>query len=168
MGTRTKRYQGGAIISFIIVAIIIAALLVGGLVWLRHRSSVAREGQIATQSEGSKAPTGVTKEGRDTQNNTKKNTNDFPASSSNSSQSEKKTDSTRSESSTATKPGETTTKPAQDEATSQTNQSTPGSLPQTGPAELIAPAVILGLIAYVVTRYAMSRRGLVRAVTAVS
>lgn len=40
---RVKRYQGGSILTFIVVAVVVAALLIGGVLWLRQRGEVARE-----------------------------------------------------------------------------------------------------------------------------
>ena len=134
----TKRYQGGAVISFIIVAVIITAMLVGGLVWLRHRGGTERAAQVATQTDGSKAPAGVTKEKHDTQGD-KKSTGDFSAGSSSVSQKE------------GTMPG------------NAKSQSVPDDLPQTGPTESIIAIVILSLVVYTAARYAMSRRELAQA-----
>ena len=39
----TKRYQGGSILTFVLVAVVVAALLVGSVIWLRQRGEAARQ-----------------------------------------------------------------------------------------------------------------------------
>ena len=50
MSGRTTRYQGGSIVSFIIIAVIVTAALGVGLYALRQRSEQARIGFVAPNS----------------------------------------------------------------------------------------------------------------------
>lgn len=45
---RVNRYQGGSILTFIVVAVVVAALLIGGVFWLRQRGEIAREAAKVT------------------------------------------------------------------------------------------------------------------------
>ena len=140
---KQARYQGGSIISFIIVTLLIAALLIGGVVWLRQRGEMARQeaSEIAAeQGEGTTPP-----QEEETQNETQ--TGSGSGSTSTSSGSETGSQEGTSGTSSTGESGSTTGTP-----------SSPTHLPETGPAEAAMTLIVLALVSYTATRYAMSRR----------
>ncbi|GEM_PF-1370032 len=162
MGARARSYQGGAIFSFIIITVVVAALLVGGIFWLRHRGVAVREAQVASgsaaQSEGTKAPEGVSPDN----DNSEGRSGNTPVESSDASRGGEKDDASVSSSSRSTAESKSDTAPAKEKATNTTRQ--PQDLPETGPGDTAAIAGILGLVAYMTTRYIVSRRELSRGV----
>lgn len=149
MGTRTAQYQGGSIISFIIVTIVIAALLVGGVALLRHRGEVARQAQVADspQEQAEETPKDEAAERADADK-----TQSVAAS-------------TDTSNSTAAEESETATSGASDTDTASTAgrdtaeaQGTPDVLPETGPAETAAAFIGIGAVTYAAAQYVRSRR----------
>lgn len=155
MGTRAKRYQGGAIISFIVVTVVIAALLVGGIFWLRQRSETARQGgDVATNQQdqdGGEADDGL-----------------FPASNSDS---ESNDASRRSDNDTSRNESDSSGSGAAGQDSGGNGQSSqPGAssstdtteeLPETGPAETVGMLLAIGALSYAGVRYVTSRRDLI-------
>lgn len=137
MGVRKANYQGGSTILFIILTIAMAALLVGGVTWLRHRGEVARQTSVAQQEVSGTAPDEV--------------------------QGEQGGDETDLLSTPTTgQAGE-----GADEATSADTTGQDGTrdsdvaveqLPQSGPSEAIASVVAVAALSYVGAQYFSSRR----------
>lgn len=158
--TQAKRYQGGSIISFIIVTIVIAALLIGGVVWMRHRGTVAREQstEVATQQNGQDASEngseGANGEGGE-------NSDDlYPAGRGDSDESTEGSGAGSSSVQGGATPEQT--QQADNDAAGSTSQ--PAQLPATGPAEAITSLVALAALTYVAARYFAVRRELARAI----
>ena len=143
-----KRYQGGAIISFIIVTVVLAALVIGGVFWLRQRGEVARQStDPATQHDGAVPPEGVASQEQAREEREQKTTSSEASSQS---QSEE-----RSQSSGRSRPAESTggDSSARNEAK---------ELPETGSAHIFIAMIALGCITYTTVQYVMSRRALTR------
>lgn len=137
MTKQTTRYQGGSIVSFIVVAILIAVVLGGGLYVLRQRNEQARNQSSAPISAPTEST--VSKEGA--------SSTPAPGQPGHSSSTNEK-DAT---------PKNTTTENATSGATA--NQT--GVLPTTGPEDvLIIP--IVAVIVYAAVAYAGSKRQLLR------
>ena len=146
MSGRTTRYQGGSIVSFIIIAVIVMAALGVGLYALRQRSEQARIGSTISRDVPSELPGASSK---DTQNAT--DTETFPSSTKGEASNDKDKKATADSSST--------------EATTHSSESSSSSsvaaLPETGPEQaLIIPA--LAVVVYAVVAYAGSTRSLAR------
>ena len=138
MTKRTTRYQGGSIVSFIIVAILIAVVLGGGLYMLRQRNEQARN--------QSNAPISIPNE--PTVSKEDAHPTPAPSQSGNSS-------------STTEKENTATENTARDNAASGNGVTQGGTLPTAGPADaLIIP--IIAVIVYAVVAYAGSKRQLLR------
>lgn len=146
MSGRTTRYQGGSIVSFIIIAVIVTAALGVGLYALRQRSEQARIGSTASQDVPSELPGASSK---DTQNAT--DTETFPSSTKDEANNSKDKEATAGSSNT-----EATTRPGESSSSSSV-----AALPETGPEQvLIIP--VLAVVAYAVVAYAGSTRSLAR------
>lgn len=142
--TRTGQYKGGSIISFVIVTVAIAALLIGGIIWLRHRGDTVRQQQASdiAARQDDKTTTG--------------NTSETPVPTNQSG------DKKQSEQQGAT---DVTSTPRQDSQRTQNEggtTATPTTLPETGPAEAIMAMIIVGVLSYTTARYAVSKRELSR------
>ena len=145
--TRTGQYKGGSIISFIIVTIAIAALLIGGIMWLRHRGDVARQQQaneVAVQ-QGEKA-----------NESPAANTSETPVPTNQTS------DKKQSQESGATDVTSTSRNSSQAKNNSGDTAATPTTLPETGPIEVGMAMVVIGILSYTTARYAVSKRELSR------
>lgn len=146
MSGRTTRYQGGSIVSFIIIAVIVTAALGVGLYALRQRSEQTRIGSTASQDVPSELPGTSSK---DTQNAT--DTETFPSSTKDEASNSKDKEATAGSSNT-----EATTRPSESSSSSSV-----AALPETGPEQvLIIP--VLAVVAYAVVAYAGSTRSLAR------
>lgn len=131
---RGTHYQGGSIFSFVVVVVLAAALLIGGAVWLRHRSDAARQATVDIAMDGASTDEKDEKTS-DSEKSTKKTDSD------------KKKDSDKSSTSTST-------------ASSSASESAADSseLPRSGPKENIAALIGLAATTYAVVRYSQSRR----------
>jgi FtsZ-interacting cell division protein ZipA len=130
---KVARYQGGSIVSFIIISVLIVAVLAVGLFVLRQRGSqVASEpaGQVATNEAATKDAA------------------------KDDSKSESSKDSAN-DSSTSASGGSTIAKP--DDTSAAQHEAGAGST--TGPEQLLAIPV-LGVLTYVVALYVSSRKTL--------
>ena len=146
MAGHTARYQGGSIVSFIIIAVIVTAALGVGLYALRQRSEQTRIGSTASQDVPSELPGTSSK---DTQNAT--DTETFPSSTKDEASNSKDKEATAGSSNT-----EATTRPSESSSSSSV-----AALPETGPEQvLIIP--VLAVVAYAVVAYAGSTRSLAR------
>lgn len=156
MKARTKRYQGGAIISFIVVTIVITAVLVGGIVWLRQRSETARQNEVATNEQELIGEDLGNESTSTSKSDTEKND-------------QKRRQSSASDSKSATEQksdvSSTTRGDDREQSSRSSVEHTPSStdsLPETGPAETAGVLVALGALAYAGTHYVTSRRSLAR------
>lgn len=146
MSGRTARYQGGSIVSFVIIAVLITAAVGVGLYVLRQRSEQSRVGSAAHQDAPTELP------GSTVANNDKKDeagSETFPSSAKKEADTTKKTD--------------TTTSSNTDNAarSSEAASSSAAALPETGPEQLLIIPV-LAVVTYGVTAYAGSSRTLAR------
>ena len=146
MSGHTARYQGGSIVSFIIIAVIVTAALGVGLYALRQRSEQARISPVASQDVPSELPGASSK---DAQNTT--DTETFPSSTKDEASNSKDKEVTAGSSST-----ETTTRPSE---SSSSSSSSVAVLPETGPEQLLAIPV-LAVVVYMVVAYVGSMRSL--------
>lgn len=169
MGIQKTQYQGGSIVSFIIVTVLLAAVLVGGVVWLRQRGEVARQSdQTETSQEESMAD--------DQANKTEE--------SSRSGDDKPREGSEDSDSTPAELPGASSNDESDDDgsvavgstdsddedsngdgAVSGSGSTVPGQLPETGPAEVAIAAMAAVALAYTSVRYIQSRRDLAQVVS---
>ncbi len=177
MGVQTKRYQGGSIVTFIIVTIALAALLIGGVSWLRHRGNVARlqktdtalqadkgdESDAKQQAQSGDKEDAAAQEGAAQQNTDKKDVdkkNDFPAEtaagaaagSSDKKSDDKKADKKQDAAASAQQGSGATTTVAQASA----------NLPQTGSADAAIAVIAVGAMTYAAASYVTSRGRLAR------
>jgi cytoskeletal protein RodZ len=136
-------YQGGSIVSFVIITVVVAALLVGGLIWLRHRGVAANEPTptLTAQKEGAVSSNKPEKSG---------GTEDSKGLAE------------------GTAGSQASSQPSADAASTKENSSSPSdmtvsALPETGAAEVLAGAVSVVVLSYTVARYVVSRRALTRA-----
>lgn len=151
MSVRTARYQGGSIVSFIIIAVLITAAVGIGLHVLRQRSEQLRIGQATSQDMPPELP------GSATTDNDKKNATDaenFPSSTKDSVD-EEKTAGTSSTTDTKGASSNGSTSPSSTTSPSAT------ALPETGPEQLLIIPVLAAVV-YVATAYAGSSRTLAR------
>lgn len=130
-----KQYQGGSILTFVIIAVAIAALLIGGVVWLRQRGDAARQ-QNTTQDVAREIP--AKQEESNTNKEAKKETG----------------------SNTATQSAI-----ANEDKQSADTSAQPTHLPETGPAELLLSILGLSAMTYIAARYTVSRNELARALS---
>lgn len=121
--------QGGSILSFIIIGVVLVLLLVGGAYFVRQKTQSPSGNAPVTTSPQTKAPAAS-----DNKNTSDKNGAASPDSSSKQ----------------AVSP-DTTDKSAASGGSSN-------HLPQTGPTETFSALVVLGLVSGVVTAYIRSRR----------
>lgn len=141
--TQLQQHKGGSIVSFIIVTVAIALLLVGGVAWLRHRSEVARQAEMTAQEDvAAPADTDEATSGQGSANGDQSRE-------------------TQEEAANDSEPGGSTDENAESSAAQQ-GASEPASLPESGPTELAASVIAITATTYVVTRYLSSRRELSR------
>jgi cobalamin biosynthesis Mg chelatase CobN len=153
MAGRTVRYQGGSIVPFIIIAVIITAALGIGLYVLRQRSEQARSSSTTSQNIPPELPGAPTEEKKDATKNAT-DTETFPSSS------KKDTTSTDNKAQTKDKtPESATNSGSRNEST--TSSPATAALPETGPEQLLVIPV-LAVVAYVAVAYAGSSRTLAR------
>jgi cytoskeletal protein RodZ len=120
--------QGGSVLGFVVVAIIMAGLLVGGVFLVRQLTAVPQETLQPTEAAQDKSDS--------TQTDNKQSEND------------KKTE----ESTGSSQP------PAGHHDTSTDTPAQPASeLPRTGPASLLGSTVMLAVLSVLVVSYARSR-----------
>lgn len=168
MGIQKTQYQGGSIVSFIIVTVLLAAVLVGGVIWLRQRGEVARQ---SDQTESSQEESATDDQANKTEESSK------------SGDDKSKEDSEDSDSTPAELPGASSEDESDDDGSvavgstgdddkdgtngeSRGSGSTvPGQLPETGPAEVVIAAMATVALAYTSVRYVQSRRDLAQAVS---
>lgn len=121
--------EGGSVLSFAVVGVILAILMVGGVVAVRQQSISSRKpaptSQKVAQTDKNKTPAPTTPSSNDTSKNQGQ---------------------TSPNGSTSTPPPATTTAPAGKE------------LPHTGPVETITTLVALGLLTGSLVAYLQSRR----------
>ncbi len=161
------RYQGGSLLGYVAVAILLAGLLVGGLYWVqRYNQSSTDTGIVASNDD-------------ETNNNDEKNTSDSndtattetnKETNSSSGSNSDEADSTNS-GATSSDDEDTTADENTSAATDQADGDTSAvdsteadadvaSLPETGPAETLAQTVAVGLVAFSAASYIKSRRTL--------
>lgn len=126
--------QGGSILNFIIVGVVLALLVVGGAYFIRQKTRVAPE-QVPAP-----APTTVTPPETDHSKDSD-STNKQPVPSTGS---EKKQPSSRQQST-----------PAASDKSAKTKE-----LPHTGPVQSLSTILGLGVLSYVAVAYVRSRRAL--------
>lgn len=156
MAGRTARYQGGSIVSFIIIAVIVTAALGIGLYVLRQRSEQSRISSTTSQdvpAELPGAPDDEADEGAPA-DDTDTDTETLPAYSQDETAQESADDQGTATGTTAT--GGTT-------PTSEPTGSSPTvtTLPETGSEQLLIVPV-LGAVVYMAAAYAGSSRALSR------
>ena len=134
---RTK--QGGSVLSFIIVGVVLLAALAGGVYWYRHAFVPHTSPEVATN------PASPSESSDSTKNN-------------NSSQSSDQLKS-RSSDSSNTSTNSAPSQPAPAQPTAPTPQSS-SQLPKTGPADTIGAMLILGVLTAATAAYSQSRRAL--------
>ena len=152
---RNRRYEQGGVVSFVIVATVLALLLVGAILWAKQQGKVNTPvvKQPVTQVAQS-SPT-TTTSNSEQQTNTSTSQETTPASSSTSA-----TSSTTNQQSTPSSAASTATNT---QVTSNKVASTGPSvdqLPSTGPAELFMTTVALSAVSATVYVLARSRRQL--------
>ncbi|MBP9668072.1 hypothetical protein KBD87_04720 [Candidatus Saccharibacteria bacterium] len=154
MRERTK-HQGGSLLGYVTVAILLAGLLVGGLYWVQRYNKTSKNGTtvaVATHKDTAKNTTPVTDEktadNRDTSNGS--TTTDTPAVS--------KSDDKKATSPSTPAPSTTSTE--DDESNDGQVGTSPAveALPATGPTAVGVQGLALGLLAFSVAAYVKSRR----------
>lgn len=137
------KHQGGALLGFVAVAIVLAALLVGGLYFVQRynatdRSTVADNSNSSSDDKNTSGFTDDTSknETKSDDSSTSKNTNSSSSASNNSNSNDK-----------------TTTGFSREETTAE-------ELPATGPAETLSQLLAIGMLTFGVGSYIRSRRSL--------
>ncbi len=150
------RYQGGSLLGYVAVAILLAGLLVGGLYWVqRYNETATNDGVIATETNNENAS-----DDKNASSNSSSATGEDGFSSENNSASSSSTD-TATDNSSNTTVDETTTVTADDSTTSESGTETSvQALPETGPATTLAETIILATITFAMVGYVKSRRSL--------
>ncbi|OYX52968.1 hypothetical protein B7Y92_04350 [Candidatus Saccharibacteria bacterium 32-50-13] len=155
MAGHTARYQGGSIVSFIIIAVIVTAALGIGLHVLRQRSEQSRISSTASQDVPPELPGAPSEENQDAAKNDT-DTETFPSSSKEEAGQDDKSGTTGTTSTgNGSRPSESTT------SESTTSSPTVAALPETGPEQLLI-VPILAAVVYVAVAYAGSSRTLAR------
>lgn len=142
--------QGGSILNFIIVGVVLAVLLIGGAYYVRQKT------QTSADTASAPAPSADQKT-NSSQNSSKKQ----PAPSQSSDASKDKTTNGDDK---KTAPAQTSA-PAQAPASSTPPAATSNQLPQTGPGQTLSSIVALGLLGYMTVAYLRSRRARTLALT---
>ena len=150
MAGHTARYQGGSIVSFIIIAVIVTAALGIGLHVLRQRSEQSRISSTASQDVPPELPGAPSEENQDAAKNDT-DTETFPSSSKEEAGQDDKSGTT----------GTTSTGNSGRPSESTTSSPAVAALPETGPEQLLIVPV-LAAVAYVAVAYAGSSRTLAR------
>lgn len=150
MAGYTARYQGGSIVSFIIIAVIVTAALGIGLHVLRQRSEQSRISSTTSQGVPPELPGAPSEENQDAAKNDT-DTETFPSSSKEEAGQDGKSGTT----------GTTSTGNGSRPSESTTSSPTVAALPETGPEQLLI-APVLAAVVYVAVAYAGSSRTLAR------
>lgn len=150
MAGHTARYQGGSIVSFIIIAVIVTAALGIGLHVLRQRSEQSRISSTASQDVPPELPGAPSEENQDAAKNDT-DTETFPSSSKEEAGQDDKSGTT----------GTTSTGNSGRPSESTTSSPTVAALPETGPEQLLIVPVLAAVV-YVAVAYAGSSRALAR------
>jgi FtsZ-interacting cell division protein ZipA len=133
---RTK--QGGSILGFILIGVVLAALLVGGVYFVRQ--------QTAKQTKQQPAPT----ESTSSQQPSSSDTSESPAPVTEDKSTNKDVSDKKEKTSADNTPAETNN--------SQPSNQTATELPKTGSSQTIGALIMTGILSYVVVLYARSRR----------
>ena len=150
MAGHTARYQGGSIVSFIIIAVIVTAALGIGLHVLRQRSEQSRISSTASQDVPPELPGAPSEENQDAAKNDT-DTETFPSSSKEEAGQDDKSGTT----------GTTSTGNSGRPSESTTSSPAVAALPETGPEQLLIVPVLAAVV-YVAVAYAGSSRALAR------
>ena len=150
MAGHTARYQGGSIVSFIIIAVIVTAALGIGLHVLRQRSEQSRISSTTSQDVPPELPGAPSEENQDAAKNDT-DTETFPSSSGEEAGQGGKSGTT----------GTTSTGNGGRPSESTTSSPTVAALPETGPEQLLIVPVLAAVV-YVAVAYAGSSRALAR------
>ena len=157
MAGRTVRYQGGSIVSFIIITVIVIAALGVGLHVLRQRSEQARISSTTSQDQDVPAELpGSSDDENTTDSETFPSSSDETRSGSDQEPASEGTENNTSESDAA--PTGTATTGGNGNGGSSESSSV-AALPETGPEQLLVVPV-LAVIVYVAVAYAGSSRQL--------
>lgn len=166
MGMRMKRYQGGTIISFIVITAILVLVLAGGIFWVRQRSETARQGDdLAShqedQSNDENLFPGGTGSGDNSTTQQKPDAEEKPDEHTTATNEEKPDEHTAQHDTKKETPANEPAGDAHPQSGSSdvTHSGVDGDdLPETGPTETAATILSIGALAYAATRYALSRR----------
>ena len=136
---RTK--QGGSVLSFIIIGVLLLGALAGGVYLYRHAWAPSNQPQTASK------PTSPSQASAPAQNNGANNSNGSSQSSN---------QSTSPNNSSNSSPNSSSSQPAPSSAAPQSSS----RLPTTGPADTLATMLALGVVTAAATAYLQSRRAL--------
>lgn len=143
-----REHQGGSIVTFIIVAVLLVGLFVLGAYALKQRGAhVAREKTDTSQQTGTNNGAPATLPGgnsTDTTQNQSQGTNDT------------------SSGTTGGQSGQSSTGANGSSSTPSRQGGSMAALPQTGPAETLAATIISGIFTFAAAAYLVSRRQLAR------
>ena len=165
MGIQKTQYQGGSIVSFVIVTVLLAAVLVGGVIWLRQRGDIARQSDQAETSSQEESTT--EEQGNDSDSGNSESDN------SDSSDGDQKSTPTELPGAASSEDQDddngvavgSTDDNDSDNASGGSGTTVPGHLPETGPAEVVVAALAAVALVYSGVRYIQSRRDLTQAVS---
>lgn len=139
---KLTRNQGGSIISFILVTILVVAVLISGVVWLRNRSDMAKSGNLPgdTSQDANSGNSQVSPESED-----------FAVSESKPETPVSNEENTSGES-TASDAAQT------DASASVAANESPSQLPETGLGSTVSGFVALGSLTFAAAGYLRSRQ----------
>ena len=160
MAGRTVRYQGGSIVSFIIITVIVIAALGVGLHVLRQRSEQARISSTTSQDQDVPAELpGSSDDENTTDSETFPSSSDETRSGSDQEPASEGTENNTSESDAAPTGTAATGSNGSSGSSGSSVSSSVAALPETGPEQLLVVPV-LAVIVYVAVAYAGSSRQL--------
>lgn len=148
MKNRTRN-QGGSVVGFLAVGVLLAVVLIGGLyVVQRYKSSIDESTEIAVNSQSN--------DEKNTSENANSNTDSTSGSSANNDKSTtNNTDSSTTNNSTTSSSSSQVSGSA---SSAESSTATTRELPQTGPAETATQMAAISALTFAIVAYLRSRR----------
>ena len=162
---KRETYSGGSIVSFIVVGVVLAAVLAGGIYFLTQRSEQARRdtaiAQVEENQEDENANGEVTMPGGSSEDEGEEEPSPYPASDKGEATTDDEAATTEAESGEATTESDETAENTESDdsgvaATTSGDDDT--TLPETGPGETVATMVVVMAVTFAGVAFVRSQR----------
>lgn len=161
---KRETYSGGSIVSFIVVGVVLAAVLAGGIYFLTQRSEQARRdtaiAQVEENQDDENANGEVTMPGGSSEDEGEEEPSPYPASDEGEATTDDEAATTEAESDEATTESDETAENTEsdDSGAAATGGDDDTALPETGPGETAATMIVVMAVTFAGVAFARSQR----------